>query len=192
MTVVSMDKLELLRLTRLAAEQATTLPDSFATIGNRDLLIAPKTALLCSRSCPGEIILQIYDVARRLRDSDLTFIGGFHTPVERDFLHHLWPGNCKLIICLARSLEKMRLPTAWQSAIEAERLLLISPFTINSYRRQTARLAERRNNFVIALADQILLLHAAPNSHTAHLSHQAKQQGKQFISIDLDSTQLLK
>jgi hypothetical protein len=58
-------------------------------IGNPQLLAAPKTAMLCSHQCPGEVILRLFDLAKRLRTSDLTFIGGFHTPAERDFLHHL-------------------------------------------------------------------------------------------------------
>ncbi len=101
------------------------------TIGNQQLLTTTKTAVLCSRQCPGEVILRLYDLARRLRTSDLTFIGGFHTPAERDFLHHLLPGSCRLIICPARSPDGMRVPAVWQKAISAERMLLLSPFRLN-------------------------------------------------------------
>jgi predicted Rossmann fold nucleotide-binding protein DprA/Smf involved in DNA uptake len=164
------------------------LPESFATIGKQDLLATPKTALFCSRQCPGEVILRLFDLARRLRTSDLTFIGGFHTPAERDFLHHLLPGSCRLIVCPARRLEGMRVPAAWQKAIAAERMLLLSPFTAESQRRQSARLAERRNELVVALADQILLLHSAPNSHTERLLSTAQQ--KPLLTLTLDDETL--
>jgi hypothetical protein len=62
----------------LPAAEEVALPDSFATIGKQDLLTTRKTALFCSRQCPGEVILRLFDLARRLRTSDLTFIGGFH------------------------------------------------------------------------------------------------------------------
>ena len=161
-------------------------PAALQTIGNQQLLATFKTAVLCSRTCPGEVILRVYDLAQRLRDSDLTFIGGFHTPVERDFLHHLLAGRCKLIICPARSLEGMRLPAAWQKAIAAERLLLLSPFTAGSQRRQSARLADHRNELVLALSDQILLLHAAPASRTEHLIHEAARSGNPLLTPEQD------
>jgi predicted Rossmann fold nucleotide-binding protein DprA/Smf involved in DNA uptake len=183
MTIERIEKTDLLRLARLPAAEEVMLSDSFATIGKQDLLTTRKTALFCSRQCPGEVILRLFDLARRLRTSDLTFIGGFHTPAERDFLHHLLPGSCRLIVCPARRLEGMRVPAAWQKAIAAERMLLLSPFTAESQRRQSARLAERRNELVVALADQILLLHAAPASRTAVLVKQATQQGKSLLAL---------
>jgi len=193
MTIERIDKADLLRLARLHASQEAALPDRFAAIGKQDLLSTQKTALFCSpRACPGDVILRVYDLARRLRDSDLTFIGGFHTPVERDFLHHLLAGCCKLIICPARALEGMRLPAAWQKAIEAERLLLLSPFTAGSQRRQSARLAERRNELVVALANQILLLHAAPASRTETLILEAARSGKPLLTPELDDETLFR
>lgn len=184
-----LDKSELLRLAQAPELVAPAWPDSFAVAGNPQLLTTTKAAVLCSRQCPGEVILRLFDLARRLRDTDLTFIGGFHTPVERDFLHHLWPGSCRLIICPARSLERMRLPANWRKAIETERLLLLSPFTANSHGRQSARLAGQRNELMLALAEQVLLLHAAPDSRTAALVEKARQQGKRFLPFPLDSPQ---
>lgn len=162
-------------------------PAALQTIGNQQLLATSKTAVLCSRTCPGEVILRVYDLARRLRNSDLTFIGGFHTPVERDFLHHLLAGSCKLILCPARTLEGMRLPTDWRKAMDAGRLLLLSAFTADSQRRQSARLAERRNELVMALADQVLLLHVAPGSHTERLGQQASQREKLVLTSEADT-----
>lgn len=161
-------------------------PVTLLTVGDQRLLAERKTAVFCSRSCPGEIILRVYDLARRLRDSDLTFIGGFHTPVERDFMHHLLGGRCRIIICPARGLEGMRLPAAWRAALEADRLLLLSPFNAGSHRRQSARLAERRNEMVAALANQILLLHASPGGATERLVNEAARAGKRLLTTALD------
>jgi predicted Rossmann fold nucleotide-binding protein DprA/Smf involved in DNA uptake len=190
MAVERLDKAELLRLAQATGLADAAWPDSFAAIGNPQLLTATKTAVLCSRQCPGEVILRLFDLARRLRASDLTFIGGFHTPAERDFMHHLLPGSCRLIICPARSLEGMRVPAAWRKAMEAGRLLLLSPFASASQRRQAARLAERRNELVLALADQILLLHAAPDSHTASLVQNASLRGVRTLTLASDDESL--
>lgn len=185
MAVERLDKAELLRLAQTPELATAAWPESFAVIGNPQLLAATKTAVLCSRQCPGEVILRLFDLARRLRNSDLTFIGGFHTPAERDFLHHLLPGSCRLIVCPARRLEGMRVPTAWQKAIAAERMLLLSPFTAESQRRQSAKLAVQRNELVVALANRIMLLHAAHASRTEHLIRKATLSGVSLISLEL-------
>lgn len=186
MAVERLDKTELLRLAQAPELADVAWPESFAAIGNTQLLTATKTAVLCSRQCPGEVILRLFELARRLRASDLTFIGGFHTPAERDFLYHLLPGSCRLIICPARSLEGMRIPAAWQKAIEAERLLLLSPFAAESQRRQSARLSEKRNELVTGLANQILLLHVAPASQTERLIRKIASKRILILNLELD------
>lgn len=186
MAVERLDKAELLRLAQTPELATAAWPESFAAIGNPQLLAATKTAVLCSRQCPGEVILRLFDLAWRLRTSELTFIGGFHTPAERDFLHHLLPGSCRLIVCPARSLEGMRLPAAWQKAIAAERMLLLSPFQAKSSSRQSARLAAHRNKLILALADRILLLHASPASRTKDLITRATSASLSLVSLELD------
>src|SRR3990172_5842080 len=63
---------------------------------------------------------------------------------------HRWP---------ARALEKIRLPADWRSAVETGRLLLVSPFEKRP-RRPTIDSAQRRNEIVAALSDEVLIIHA--------------------------------
>jgi hypothetical protein len=63
---------------------------------------------------------------------------------------------------------------------------LLSPFNAGSHRRQSARLAERRNEMVAALADQILLLHASPGGSTELVVRAATQSGKRLLTTALD------
>lgn len=186
MKVERLNKAELLRLKPAQALAVEGWPDEFAVIGNQQLLTKMKTAVLGSRQCPGTVILRLYELAQRLRERELTFIGGFHTPAERDFLHYLLAGSCQLIVCPARSLTGMRLSADWQKAIAAERMLLLSPFTAVGQTRQSARFAERRNDFVLSLAEQILLLHAAPGSRTEAAVTSAQQQGKPCLTLEND------
>ncbi len=173
-----------------AALKTGNQPPNLQTIGNQELLATTKTAVLCSRECPGAVIFRLFELARRLRDSEVTFMGGFHTPAERDFLAYLLAGKCKLIICPARSLTGMRVPAAWQKAMADQRLLLLSPFAAATQRRQSAQLAARRNEFVINLAEQILLLHAAPASQTARLINDARRPSQPLLTLTQDDAQL--
>ncbi|KAB2933440.1 MAG: DNA-binding protein [Candidatus Contendobacter sp.] len=144
-------------------------PRQLWLLGDPALLAARKTALFCSARCPGDALLRAHDTAARLRDQGETVISGFHSPVERDCLNILLRGRQPLIICPARALDGMRLPSAWQTAINAGRLLLLSPFE-KTPRRVTADSARRRNALVAALADRVFIAHAAHGGQIAALA----------------------
>ena len=158
------------------------LPE-FNAKGNLQLLEEPLTALFCSAQCPGDLILKTYDLARSMRDAGVPVIGGFHTPMEKECLRLLLRGSQPVVICPARSIENMRMPAEWRSAMEQERLLVLSPFSSHQ-RRPTAETAERRNDFVAELAHQVFMTHAAPGSKTEALARRLTATGKPLLTLD--------
>lgn len=152
-------------------------PQELLTLGNLEILQCKTLALFCSVKCPGDLILKTYDFAQQLREAEVTVIGGFHSPMERECLTILLRGNQPLIVCPARNLKNMRLPSAYKKPLDQGRLLLLSTFSEKEH-RHTAELASRRNQFVAALATAIFLAHAEPGSKTEALCHQVLQWGK--------------
>ena len=146
-----------------------------SALGNLDQLALPKTALFCSARCPGQAILAAYDQAARWRDAGRCIIGGFHSPVEQECLRILLRGRQPVIICPARSLEKMRLPGDWQKPLADGRLLILSCFSGNEH-RITSTLAARRNEFVAALADEVWFAHVAPGGQMQRLAQKIAAQ----------------
>jgi predicted Rossmann fold nucleotide-binding protein DprA/Smf involved in DNA uptake len=144
-------------------------PAQLHALGNLALLALPKTGLFCSVRCPGDAILRTYDQAARWRDAGSCVISGFHSPVEKECLRILLRGNQPIIICPARSLEGMRLPTEWKRELDRSRLLLLSQFPEN-LRRATKDAAQQRNQLVVALADEVFIPHIAPGGQMARLS----------------------
>ena len=142
-------------------------PAGFHALGNPDLLALPKTALFCSARCPGNVILPAYDQAAKWRDAGRCVISGFHSPVEKECLRILLRGSQPIIICPARSLPQ-RVPPDWKKPLADGRLLLLSPFPATA-KRVTANLAARRNEFVAALADEVVIFHATPGGHLESL-----------------------
>lgn len=140
-------------------------PAAIQILGNRGLLKTQPLALFCSIRCPGGVILQTYDLARALRDAGIPVIGGFHSPMEKECLALLLRGNQPVLICAARCIEGIRLPAAWEPAVTEGRLLILSPFE-KKHRRITAATAEKRNKVVAALAGEVFIAHAHPNSRT--------------------------
>ena len=145
------------------------VPSTLQTIGNLEILAVHKLALFCSVRCPGDAILATYDAARQLRDEGVTVISGFHSPVEKESLRILLRGKQPIIICLARSLDKIRLPMDWRAGLDTGRLLLLSPFEKRP-RRPTVVSSRQRNELVAALSDEALIVHAEPGGNIARIS----------------------
>lgn len=147
----------------------TAAPSRLWAIGNLGIFDERKVGLFCSVRCPGDAILGAYDSARKLRDEGMTVVSGFHSPVEKECLRILLRGKQPIIICLARAVEKIRLPLDWRRALETGRLLLLSPFEKRP-RRPTTESSHQRNELVAALSDEVLIIHADLGGSVARIS----------------------
>lgn len=77
----------------------------------------------------------------------------------------------------------MRLKPEWKRGLSDNRLLLLSMFA-SQFRRSTVQLATQRNEFVAALADRILVPHAAEGSRTLELAKMISEWGKPLFTFD--------
>jgi predicted Rossmann fold nucleotide-binding protein DprA/Smf involved in DNA uptake len=170
-----------------------TLPTVIAR-GHLDLLHAtqhrPFVALFCSIQCSEPVIQQTYALAHALRDAGVTVISGFHSPLEKECLGLLLQGTQPVIVCPARSIERLRLPVSWRMAIEKQRLLLLSPFGEEQQRPTSAR-ALVRNQFIAALADVVVITHATPGGKSESFCHELYTEGKPLFALDtMENTNL--
>ena len=153
-------------------------------IGNLAILKTRLIGFFCSTKCPGSVIIHIYDLARALRDSGISVISGFHSPMEKECLDLLIRGRQPVVLCPARNIEQIKLPAAWRTQIAEGRILVLSPFGA-PYRRPIADLAERRNLFVSILASTVVIAHAHSGSKVEQLSADIMASGKQVYTLDL-------
>ena len=139
-------------------------------LGNRDILKVHKTAFLCSRKCPADIIVKSYDWAIEQRKKGNCVISCFHSRIEKDVFQILLKGKQPMIMALARGMKKRWKPEI-KTAVEQNRLLIISPFD-ESVKRITSERADIRNRLMLALADEIRIAHSVKGgSLEALLSH---------------------
>ena len=164
------------------ADPAVTL----TACGNGDLLNRRLVGFFCSESSPGDAILGTYDLALALRDTGTTFIGGFQSAMEKEFLTFVLRSSASVVVCPARGIGRMRLPVPWRAPLEEGRLLLLSCFD-DKTRRPTKQTVARRNALVAELATCLLVPHAAPGGKVEQLCQRAITQGKQvFTSASAD------
>lgn len=161
-------------------------PMALTTLGNHDLLHRKTLALFCSVKCPGKLILQAYDFAQKLRRARVTVIGGFHSPMERECLNLLLSSTNFIIVCPARGLEKMRVPTEQKEPLAEGRLLFLSPFP-EGQRRATAEMALYRNRIVAALADSIFVAYADPLGKTEQFCRDVLSWRKPLYTLESDA-----
>lgn len=153
----------------LVSRLGDNAPEELTVLGNLDLLRTRRTALFCSARTPGDATLRAHDAARRMRDDGVTVISGFHSPIENECLRILLRGKQPIIICPARAIDEMRVPTECRVAFDAGRVLYVSLFA-GQPRRITADSALRRNEMVAALADDAYIAHVSPGGQTMRIA----------------------
>jgi len=184
-------KMEIKRLSKSDPEYPAALsrylandaPDSAAAIGNLQILNRRKLAIFCSTMCPASLTQQIDDLMRKLVADGVPTIGGFHSPVERQCLGILLAGIQPIILAPARSLDRLRIRLEYREGIDKGRLLILSLFKSHRH-RSDVEMAFRRNRFVAAVADNILIPHAAASSNTERLCRELISWQKPVYTID--------
>jgi predicted Rossmann fold nucleotide-binding protein DprA/Smf involved in DNA uptake len=157
-------------------------PAQVSAVGNLDILQTKPVALFCSVKCPGNLILQTYDLAQKWRDQGVTVISGFHSPMERECLNILLRSPHAVIICPARNLPR-RIEPEFKRPLDEGRLLLLSAFP-DSIKRPTIETAHQRNRVVAALAERIFVAYAQPDSKTEFFCREVIAWGKPLCTLD--------
>jgi hypothetical protein len=150
-----------------------------ASLGNTGLLRLHKTAFLCSRKIPASVVLKCYDWAIEQRDQGNCIISGFHSKIEKDVFHYLLAGTQPVIMALARGM-KERIEPVNRAAVNDGRLLMVTPFAEN-IKRVSAETAEKRNRFMIELADEVVIGFASKGGMLERLFAEVKGQKVSWI-----------
>jgi len=142
--------------------------------GNENIINNYKTAFLCSRKCPAEIVLKSLDWAKSKKDKGECVISCFHSRIEKNVFEILLKGKQPLILMLARGMKK-RWPNEIRKAVLEERLLIVSPFA-ESVKYITEETASKRNQIMIDLADEVFLAYSDKNGNLEKLLSTVKDK----------------
>ena len=154
-------------------------------LGDLKILEKPLLGFFCSVKCPGELILRSYDLARSLRDTGTSVIGGFHSPIEKDCLELLLKGTQPIILCPARSIENMLVKKLFRQPLDEGRILFLSPFE-KKIKRQTGQTSQLRNQFVAMLANTAFVAHAEADGKLAEISNEILSWNKPLYTFESD------
>ena len=153
---------------------------NFQMLGNAALMERPKVAFLSSRRVAPAAVMRCYDWATGMRGGGRTpggsagrlappcVVGGFQSALERDVLKLLLPdGGPPIVMVLARGMWRS-VPTEYREAINAGRMLVVSPFS-QGVVRVSKETAERRNGWILDHCDEAVFASLDPNGSLARL-----------------------
>ena len=153
-----------------------------ALLGDPRILQGRLIGFFCSVRCPGDPILKTFDLARALRDVNVTVVGGFQSPMEKEFLNILLRGSTRVVVCPARGFGRMRVLKIWNPSLYKGRLAILSFFDDHIH-RPTVATANDRNARVAALADTILIAHAEAGGKIEARCREAIGDGKPVYAL---------
>ena len=153
---------------------------SFQMLGNAALMQRPKVAFLSSRRVAPAAVMRCYDWATGMRGGGGTpggsagrlappcVVGGFQSALERDVLKLLLPdGGPPIVMVLARGMWRS-VPMEYREAINAGRMLVVSPFS-QGVVRVSKETAEKRNGWILENCDEAVFASLDPNGSLARL-----------------------
>ena len=153
---------------------------NFQMLGNAALMERPKIAFLSSRKVAPTAVMRCYDWATGMRGGGGTpdgsagrlalpcVVGGFQSALERDVLKLLLPdGGPPIVMVLARGMWRS-VPMEYREAINAGRMLVVSPFS-HGVVRVSKETAEKRNGWILDRCDEAVFASLDPNGSLARL-----------------------
>ncbi len=149
--------------------------DNVQMLGNAALMALPKVAFLSSRKVAPAAVMRCYDWATGMRGGGSAgrlappcVVGGFQSALERDVLKLLLPeGGPPIVMVLARGMWRS-VPVEYREAINAGRMLVVSPFS-QGVVRVSKETAERRNAFVLDHCAEAVFASLDPDGSLARL-----------------------
>lgn len=96
--------------------------------------------------------MRCYDWATETAQMDITVVSGFHSRLEKDVLHFLLKGRCRIKLVLARTPYK-NTPKEYAEYVASGRMEIIS---LSDAPRQTRESAYQRNLQIAKEADEVV------------------------------------
>jgi predicted Rossmann fold nucleotide-binding protein DprA/Smf involved in DNA uptake len=140
--------------------------------GELPLLKSRLLGVVSARRIEPDLALKTAELLEQLTSIGLTFIGGWHSPLEEEVLRILLRARARVVFCVAKSLERF-VPAEDISSIVSEGRGLLLTHCSPRARRISRDASLRRNEVVLHLAKGLLVLSAPARSASLKLAQAA-------------------
>ncbi len=151
-------------------------------VGETSLLRGRILGILSARKIEPDLALKTSELLRQLDSLDATFVSGWHSPLEEEVLRILLSQQAKIIFCLAKSLDKFSPSVAVENLVSQGRGLLLTHCSPKA-KRISRDASLRRNQLVIGLSKELLVLSGPQGSASFKLARLALNSGKTVFAV---------
>lgn len=153
-------------------------------IGDLNNLNQNLLGIMCSQSCPGDLVLKGFDAVKQIRDQGITVVSGFHSSMEKDIFEILLRGSQPVIHCLAKAIGAYRIPENLRPRVESGQLTIIAPVFPIAEKRITKNTSVMCNKLVMDISDQVLIIHAHEGGNLVREITFRRKNGSQIFAIN--------
>ena len=114
---------------------------------------------------------------------DVSFVGGWHSPLEEEALRVLLAQEASIIFCVSKGLDRFIPSIEVASRVSQGQALLLTHCSPKA-KRITRDASMRRNQLVVELAKALLILSAPEGSASLNLARSALRQGKTVHTLE--------
>jgi predicted Rossmann fold nucleotide-binding protein DprA/Smf involved in DNA uptake len=151
-----------------------------------DLTILNHTLLgiTSARQIDSDLALQSSRLLKQLAFiKDVSFVGGWHSPLEEEALRVLLAQEASLVSCVSKGLERFIPSIEVGSRVSQGQALLLTHCSPKA-KRITRDASMRRNQLVVELAKAVLVLSAPEGSASLKLATSALRNGKPVHTLE--------
>lgn len=151
--------------------------------GEISLLKTQLLGVVSARKIEPDLALKTAELLEQLTSIGLTFIGGWHSPLEEEALRVLLRARARIVCCVAKSLERL-VPSEDICSIVTEGRGLLLTHCSPRARRISRDASLRRNEVFLNLAKALLVLSAPPRSASLKLAEVAVKLSKPVFAVE--------
>ena len=146
--------------------------------GDLSILNHTLLGIISAREIDSDLALESSRLVEQLAFmKDISFLGGWHSPLEEETLRILLAQDVSIVLCVAKSLDRFIPSTELGSRVSQGQALLLTHCSRKA-KRITRDASVRRNELVVELAKVLLVLSAPEGSASLNLARSALRQGK--------------
>lgn len=155
---------------------STNTPPVLSYIGNVDLLDKKKVGFSGSRKVSDKGIAITKDCIEQLAEKDICIVSGYAAGVDHIAHYTAIEQGASTIIILPEGIESFRIKKEFKDIWDWNRVLVLSEFMPND--KWTASRAMLRNNTIIGLSDNIVVVEAGETGGSLDAGLKTIEQGK--------------
>jgi predicted Rossmann fold nucleotide-binding protein DprA/Smf involved in DNA uptake len=150
--------------------------------GEQRILSGTLLGIISAREADADLATKSAELLEQLASlKDISFIGGWHSPPEKEALRIVSGNSAQIVFCVAKSLQRFIPPPEIENRLSQGQALLLTHCSPKA-KRISREASLRRNQVVMGLASALLILSAPDGSSSLELAKAALHYGKTVLA----------